>query len=136
MLGECIRYLRKQRGITQVKMAMDLGTSQSAITDWERDMVLPDAYMLGRIADYFGVTVDYLLGREGSKKSGQLLLTASELIELSSHLPPDKRQQWLDFGHFLLASKSSSASDAAAGSSSNDSKSAVHRSRSSSVKRS
>ncbi|MBQ3532352.1 MAG: helix-turn-helix transcriptional regulator [Oscillospiraceae bacterium] len=58
-----IKELRKQKGISQLKMAMDLHTSQNTISRYERGDRQPGANELIKIADYFGVSVDYLLER-------------------------------------------------------------------------
>lgn len=58
-----IRELRRQRNITQLKMAMDLHTSQNTISRYERGERQPSVEELVKIADYFDVSVDYLLER-------------------------------------------------------------------------
>ena len=63
MLAEKLKELRKSHKINQVKLAEILGTSQATITFWETGKRVPDIDMLCKIADYYGVTTDYLLGR-------------------------------------------------------------------------
>lgn len=63
-----IKELRRQRNITQLKMAMDLHTSQNTISRYERGERQPSADELIKIADYFGVSVDFLLGRTDNPK--------------------------------------------------------------------
>ena len=58
-----LREIRKKRGITQVKLSMDLNISQNSISRYEKGLREPDLATLIRIADYFHVSVDYLLGR-------------------------------------------------------------------------
>ncbi len=58
-----IRQLRKERHITQIKMAMDLNMSQNTISRYERGEREPGISELIAIADYFHVSVDYLIGR-------------------------------------------------------------------------
>lgn len=58
-----IRQLRKERHITQIKMAMDLNMSQNTISRYERGELEPGISELIAIADYFHVSVDYLIGR-------------------------------------------------------------------------
>ena len=62
-----LKILRKSIGKTQTAVAKDLGISQQAYGNYEVGRREPDNEMLQRIADYFGVTVDYLLGRENEK---------------------------------------------------------------------
>ena len=63
-----VRELREARGIQQKELAIDLGVSQPTISDWESGRKVPSAKSTARLADYFGVSVDYLLGREDEKK--------------------------------------------------------------------
>lgn len=58
-----LKELRKARGITQVKMAIDLNMSQNTISRYESGEREPGISELLRIADYFHVSVDYLLER-------------------------------------------------------------------------
>lgn len=58
-----IRALRKARRITQLKMALDLDMSQNTISRYESGEREPGIAELIRIADYFRVSIDYLVGR-------------------------------------------------------------------------
>ena len=58
-----IKDLRKARRITQLKMAMDLNMSQNTISRYESGEREPGRAELIRIADYFHVSIDYLVGR-------------------------------------------------------------------------
>ena len=61
-MGERIRALRKSKNLTQEQLAEKLGISSKAISDYENDKVLkPNALIIQAIADYFNVSVDYLL---------------------------------------------------------------------------
>lgn len=64
MIGEKIRSLRKRKGLSQRKLADLLGVSPSAIAMYETDKRTPDNELLGKIADFFGVTIPFLLGRD------------------------------------------------------------------------
>ena len=56
--------LRKKNGMTQLDLADALNYTDKAVSKWERAESLPDVIILKRIADLFGVTVDYLLSDE------------------------------------------------------------------------
>ena len=58
-----LRQLRKARGITQLKMAIDLNMSQNTVSRYESGEREPGIPELLRIADYINVSVDYLLER-------------------------------------------------------------------------
>lgn len=56
--------LRKRSMLSQNEFADEIGISRSAVRDWEAGDKMPCAMMLIKIADYFRVTVDYLVGRD------------------------------------------------------------------------
>ena len=56
-----LRNLRTSRHLTQMKMAQEFGTSQSAITSWETGTREPDFRTIQRLADYFNVPLSALL---------------------------------------------------------------------------
>ena len=65
MLNESIKKLRTCRSLSQVELAKNLHVSKQCISNWENDNILPSVDMLVKIADYFDVTTDYLLGLTG-----------------------------------------------------------------------
>lgn len=62
-LGERLLALRKQNGLTQAEVADTLGLSLSAHNRYEYGKREPTASVLIRMADLYGVTIDYLVGR-------------------------------------------------------------------------
>ncbi len=75
-LSENIRQLRTQRGLSQVEFAARMGVTKQCASNWENDNVLPSIEMLCKIADYFKVSTDFLLGR-----SAHSTIDASGLTE-------------------------------------------------------
>lgn len=63
MLNENIKRLRLSRGLNQVEFAKIMGVSKQCVSNWENDNVMPSIEMLCKIADFFNVTTDYILGR-------------------------------------------------------------------------
>lgn len=63
-----LKELRLKRGISQVRLAMDLNLTQNSISRYETGEREADYDTLIVIADYFGVSVDYLLGRTDNPK--------------------------------------------------------------------
>ena len=63
IFAERLLELRKERGISQKKLAVALGLSDAVICYWETDRSEPTAPNIVRVADYFDVSADYLLGR-------------------------------------------------------------------------
>ena len=58
-----LREIRKSKGVSQLKMAMDLNTNQNTISRYETGEREPGINELIKIADYFNVSIDYLLER-------------------------------------------------------------------------
>ena len=58
-----LKALRKQRHLSQVRLAMDLCLTQNSISRFENGVRKPDYDTLIQIADYFNVSLDYLVGR-------------------------------------------------------------------------
>ncbi len=58
-----LKELRKSKGISQLKLAMDLGLNQNSVSRYERGDREADYATLIKIADYFNVSIDYLLER-------------------------------------------------------------------------
>lgn len=63
-----LRELREKRRVSQVKLAIDLGLSQNSISRYENGEREADYATLISIADYFDVSLDYLLGRTDNPK--------------------------------------------------------------------
>ena len=61
-IGKNIRQLRRERNLTQEEVAAHLGISFQSISKWERGDGYPDITMLPALANYFGTSVDELLG--------------------------------------------------------------------------
>ena len=81
-LNENIRKLRMQKGYNQVEFAKRLNVTKQCVSNWENDNALPSVEMLMRIADFFGVTTDYLLGREHSETISVENLTEEQIAHL------------------------------------------------------
>ena len=62
MLGENLKALRKQKGMSQEVMAQQLNVVRQTVSKWEQGLSVPDAQMLTRIAELFEVPVSSLLG--------------------------------------------------------------------------
>lgn len=59
-----IAELRKTANISQAKLGKIIGVAQNTVCNWENGNREPDQVSLNKIADYFNVSVDYLLGRQ------------------------------------------------------------------------
>ena len=63
-----LKQIRKAKGISQLKLAMDLNTNQNTISRYETGEREPGIRELISLADYFNVSVDYLLERTDNPK--------------------------------------------------------------------
>lgn len=63
-----LKELRKKKGISQLRLATDLNTTQNTISRYETGEREPGIDELIKIADYFNVSVDYLIGRTENPK--------------------------------------------------------------------
>lgn len=64
MLGQRINELRTAFGWSQVELAKRLSISKQTVSNWENENIQPSIDMLVRLSNTFGVTTDYLLGRD------------------------------------------------------------------------
>lgn len=96
MFAARIKILRLSKELNQVQLAEFLGVKKQSVSNWENDNIMPSIEMLMKIADFFHVTTDYLLGRDiQNPDAPQLLditgLTSSQ-IEHLQYIVDDLRQ--------------------------------------------
>ena len=63
-----IKELREEKHVSQTKLAMDLGLNQNSVSRYENGDRQADYETLIKLADYFNVSLDYLLGRTDNRK--------------------------------------------------------------------
>ncbi len=82
-LGTVLAQLRSQKGISQRDFAREIGMSYGAVGMWETNKRQPDLEMLKKIAKYYNVSTDYILGIEksGGNNHSSFLLDESEFGE-------------------------------------------------------
>ena len=76
MIGERIKLLRTENNLSQDNLAKKIKSNQKQISKWERNQIEPNIDALTRLADYFEVSVDYLIGRTDSP------LGATEMLHI------------------------------------------------------
>ncbi len=76
--GENLKKLRKGRSMTQSELGSKIGLSKAVISKYETGLGYPSFDVLIRIAQFFGVTTDYLLGVAGDRSLDITGLTASQ----------------------------------------------------------
>ena len=60
-LGMMISTLRKEKGMTQLELAEQMGVTDKAVSKWERDLSFPDINSIPKLAEIFEVSVDELM---------------------------------------------------------------------------
>ena len=88
-----IKILREKRGLIQAILATELGITQQTLSKYEKDVNIIKIDVLKRLAEYFNVTTDYLLGLSDVKRdlTGQLKISETldeyyDLIEVYKKL--------------------------------------------------
>lgn len=67
MFDEIIKELRLSRGLSQVELAKQLNVTKQCVSNWENGNIIPSVDMLVKIALFFSVSTDYLLGLENRR---------------------------------------------------------------------
>lgn len=81
MFGETLKNLRKEADITQEELGNIVGVTTSMIGMYETNARKPSYEVLLKIAEYFNVTTDYLLGKSDSKTPNDKLVDQEKYIE-------------------------------------------------------
>lgn len=82
MLSERIKELRVAMNISQVKLGEELGVSKQCVSNWENDNIQPSIDMLVKLAKYFRVSCDYLLGFSYERVIDVSKLTDDEIAHI------------------------------------------------------
>lgn len=68
LFSERLYRLRKSANISHEKLAEELGLTRTTISHWENGKRLPSLDVIASLADYFDVSIDYLVGRSDNPK--------------------------------------------------------------------
>ena len=63
-VGKALKEQREMLGLSQAELAKQLQFSQQAVSLWEADKRAPSIYACIKLADFYGITMDELIGRE------------------------------------------------------------------------
>lgn len=80
---EVFEQLLQKKGVSSYKVAKEAGVTQTALSNWKSGRSTPTAKTLQKIADYFGVTIDYLMTGDNSSEQG---LTARDNRDIAKDL--------------------------------------------------
>ena len=107
-----LKSARKAKGYTQAEVAAVIGISQNGYSQWENGARRIDKDSLSKLADLFGVSTDYLLGRTNDKKppvkDGRQSADAKDgktqiALDLMDRLTPENQAKAQDYIDLLLA---------------------------------
>jgi transcriptional regulator with XRE-family HTH domain len=86
----------------QTDLAKHLNIAQSTLSGWETEKFDIDRENIFRLANFFQVTTDYLLGREEQQKPAAPGSDGlDDIIEIFTGLPPERRKKMISYGCFL-----------------------------------
>ena len=96
-----LKTLREQKGLGQKEVAYHLKVSQPTISDWEKGRKTPSAKSTAKLADYFQVTVDYLLGRSDDPNNApvfsQKTIKIPVLGKVQAGIPIEAVEEIIDY---------------------------------------
>lgn len=98
MFAEKLKKLRTDKGLTQVRFSQEFNISSGTIAMWETGKRMPDTEMLKRIANYFDVSIDYLLDNKKSSQSDE-----SELNDVYLSYAKEMQENDIDPDDIALA---------------------------------
>ncbi|MBP5288673.1 MAG: helix-turn-helix transcriptional regulator [Clostridia bacterium] len=68
MMDNNLKLLRKEKGLTQIALMMQTGIEQALLSKYENGERIPPTETLVRLADFYGVSLDYLLCRTDKRE--------------------------------------------------------------------
>lgn len=101
MFGDRLKKLRESKHLKQSDLAKELGIGRTTLSNYELNNREPDFNTLGKIANYFNVSIDYLLGNSTEKDSSEmhevdeLEQEFEELRDKMKNISPSKRKKIL-----------------------------------------
>ena len=95
-MKEQLQKLRKSKNLTQEDIANIINVKLTTYQKYERDVISPPYDKLIKLADFYGVTTDYLLGREPMPTFNDLNIDEEEVISKYMSFPPEIRACLLD----------------------------------------
>lgn len=91
-IGNKIKVLRKEKGVTQEELANSVGVSFQAVSKWENNIALPDITLLPILAEYFGVSMDELFDFSLREAEAEIMRIVYEAAEFRESDPAKSRR--------------------------------------------
>lgn len=108
MMKNRIKELRNERKVTQAILAKHLGVAQNTLSYWENETYDIDTASLRKVADYFGVTTDYILCRDSkpiSQSSTDKAVSEEDIIfalfDGDKEITPEMYDEVKQFARFI-----------------------------------
>lgn len=89
---EIFEQLLQKRGVTAYRVAKETGVTQTALSNWKSGRSTPTTKTLQKIADYFGVTIDYLMTGKEPEEQNEPTLTAKDQRDIQQILDQTREQ--------------------------------------------
>lgn len=84
---EIFEHLLQKHNVTPYKVAKEAGVTQTALSNWKSGRSTPTTKTLQKVADYFGVTIDYLMnGTTNMSKKEEIVLTPKDERDIAKDL--------------------------------------------------
>ncbi|MBQ8417031.1 MAG: helix-turn-helix transcriptional regulator [Phascolarctobacterium sp.] len=99
--AECLQELREDRNVSRKELAAFLNVSVSTLGMYEQGRREPNIDMLIKLADYFNVSLDFLVGRSFNRGERKIMLEALQLKNRIDKLP----QEYKNIIDFMLSKK-------------------------------
>ncbi len=100
MVGEKLKQLRNQKGLLQKDIAKHLGITGSAYGFYEQNQRQPDLDTIKKLADFFNVSVGFLI--EDDEKKAVFTAGIDEHEKLLERMTPEQRRESLNYMKYLL----------------------------------
>ena len=106
-----LRDLMEKNNTTQPQLAEAVGVSRQAVGQWKDGNTVPDILDFQKIAEYYNVTADYLLGRSESQSTDRNLIEIAECLGISDYsalaiqqfsgkISAEEAQKWMDENNY------------------------------------
>ena len=102
-MGALIAQLRKEKGMTQLELAQQMGVTDKAVSKWERDLSCPDISSIPHLAQVLGVSVEAQLVNTACKGVALAMGVAVVVLTVLQALTPTAGMAMLGVGLACLA---------------------------------
>lgn len=98
-ISDRLKKIREEKNVTQMQVAKDLGLNNKTLSGYERGVSEPDLNTINLLANYYGVTADYLLGRNKTANEYIDEIVDVDFIPEEESYPNYKSIQKQEFDH-------------------------------------